>query len=116
MMQMRDWISGFIGLIVFAVGLASFWSRLSFINDFLPAEVLRWVVLASGAYLLWNSVIEITNSNVVGWWSLLGVAVPSIIVGILPFLGFGLFAKNIYGIILLAVGFFLMVATFAMEL
>tara|TARA_Y100000310_G_scaffold75749_1_gene72103 strand:- start:364 stop:720 length:357 start_codon:yes stop_codon:yes gene_type:complete len=118
MMQMRDWISGLIGAIVAIIGLSSFWSRVEFIENLLPVPVLRWIVVVAAVYLIWNSIIEITNSNIIGWWSF-GIALVALIIGLLPslpFFSFELFSRTFYNIILIVEGAFLMIATFAMEL
>ncbi len=118
MMQLRDWISGLIGAIIFLLGLSPFWSRLSFINDIFSASVLRWIVVIAAVYLIWNSIIEITNSNIIGWFSFV-TAIAILTAGLLPSLPwfkFELFSDTVYSIMLLAEGVFLMIATFAMEL
>ena len=51
-----------------------------------PVKLLSWVVVIGGFYLVINSFIEITNSNVVGWLSFLIAAVISIL-GVLQVLG-----------------------------
>ena len=118
MMQMRDWISGLIGAVLVLLGLSSFWSAVSFLNNIFSANVLRWIAVVAGIYLAWNSIVEITNSNVVGWWSF-GVAAISIILGLLPLIPwfhFGVFSSAFYNVNLVIEGVFLMIATFAMEL
>ena len=123
-MQTRDWISGAVGLIILLLGLFPLLGKFTFLNN-LPVSLLTWVVAGAGFYLAINSVIEITNSNVVGWWSF-GVAIALLAIGILPLLhGFGIgyswfefkwISRNAYNIIFIIEGFFLMIATFAMEL
>jgi hypothetical protein len=86
---------------------------------------VTWIVAGAGLYLAVNSVIEITNSNIVGWWSF-GVATAVLIIGLLPLLhtfgigpdwfAFKWLGRTIYNVIFIVEGFFLMVATFAMEL
>ncbi|HLG23704.1 MAG TPA: hypothetical protein VI564_02110 [Candidatus Nanoarchaeia archaeon] len=115
MMQMRDWVSGAVGIVLFILGLSVFWGKLSFLKDLIPNTILRWVVLIAGLYLAWNSIVEITNSNVVGWFSF-GVAAVSLIIGALPFFGMEVFSALVYQLVLIAQGLFLMIATFAMEL
>jgi hypothetical protein len=118
MMQPRDWISGLIGAMIFLLGLSAFWSRLSFINGIFPVTVLRWIVIIASIYLIWNSIIEITNSNIIGWFSFV-TALVILTAGLLPSLPwfkFELFSTTVYSIMLLAEGAFLMIATFAMEL
>ena len=124
MMQMRDWISGFVGVIIFLLGLLPLIGYLAFLND-LPATLLIWIVAGAGLYLAMNSIIEITNSNIVGWWSF-AVAIAVLIIGLFPVLhNFGIgpawfefswLSRTFYNIIFIIEGFFLMIATFAMEL
>ena len=116
MMQMRDWISGLIGAVVALIGLSSFLTSLSFLS-FLSDPVVRWIAIVAGIYLLWNSIVEVTNSNILGWYSL-GTAAICVILAILPTLPWGInpFPKSIYSVMLVAEGALLMVATFAMEL
>ncbi len=117
MMQMRDWISGLVGMIALILGLSLFVGALSFLS--IPsANVLRWIVVIMGAYLLWNSIIEITNSNVLGWFSF-GTSAICLLIGLLPTLPwFSIepFSPVFYQVMLIIEGIFLMIATFAMEL
>ena len=122
MMQMRDWVIGFIGLTIGALGI------LSLINV-LPFELSRtlmiWVAALGGIILLYASIVEITNSNIMGTVSLIAAGVLSVI-SLLPlFNSFGWFGSwaefkwlgdAIYKIALSIGGAFLMIATFAMEL
>ena len=124
MMQTRDWISGLVGLIIFLLGLLPMIGYLTFLNDLAPS-LLIWIVAGAGFYLALNSIIEITNSNIVGWWSF-GVAIAVLIIGLLPLLhSFGIgpawfefnwLNRKAYDVIFIIEGFFLMIATFAMEL
>jgi len=93
-MQMRDWVSGMIGIVVFCLG------SLPLLNNFgvgpawfklaLPIAILSYVVAAMGFYLLIDSFIEISNSNTVGWVSFL-IAFVCLGIGMLPVLhGFGI--------------------------
>ena len=123
-MQMRDWISGLLGAIIFLLGLLPLIGKFTFLND-LSATLVIWIVAIAGLYLAVNSVIEITNSNIVGWWSF-GIAVAALIIGLFPLLhSFGIGAswfefrwlsRTFYNIIFVIEGIFLMIATFAMEL
>ena len=122
MMQMRDWVIGLIGLIIGAVGLLS-------LLKILPFEVSRsfliWIAAIGSFILLYASIIEITNSNVMGTVSVIAAGV-FLIVSFLPLLNsFGVFGtwaefkwigESLYNIILVAEGLLLMIATFAMEL
>ncbi|MBS3096010.1 hypothetical protein J4480_01065 [Candidatus Woesearchaeota archaeon] len=124
MMQMRDWISGAVGAVIFLLGLMPMLGYLTFLND-LPATLMIWIVAGAGLYLAVDSIIEITNSNIVGWWSF-GVAIAVLIIGLFPLLhSFGIgpswfefnwLNRTAYNIIFIIEGFFLMIATFAMEL
>lgn len=124
MMQARDWISGLVGAVIFLLGLLPLIGRFESLNN-LPVSLLTWIVAGAGLYLAVNSIIEITNSNIIGWWSF-GVAITVLVIGLFPLLhGFGIgpewFAfnwlpKKAYNIIFIIEGIFLMIATFAMEL
>ena len=124
MMQMRDWISGAVGAVIFLLGLMPLLGKFEFLNN-LPISLLTWIVAGAGLYLAVNSVIEITNSNVLGWWSF-GVAIAVLVIGLFPLLhSFGIgpawfefkwLSRTTYDIIFIIEGVFLMIATFAMEL
>ena len=124
MMQARDWISGAIGAVIFLLGFLPLWYK-SALFDNLPVSLLTWVVAGAGLYLAMNSIIEITNSNIVGWWSF-GVAIAVLIIGLFPLLHtfgigpawfeFNWLNRTAYNIIFIIEGVFLMIATFAMEL
>jgi len=123
-MQMRDWISGLVGAIIFLLGLMPMLGYLKFLND-ISATLLTWIVAIAGLYLMVNSIIEITNSNIIGWWSF-GIAIAVMLIGLFPILhGFGIgpswfefrwLSRTVYNIIFIIEGIFLMIATFAMEL
>ncbi|MBI2558661.1 hypothetical protein HYW20_05030 [Candidatus Woesearchaeota archaeon] len=121
---MRDWISGAVGAAIFLLGLLPMMGYLTFLNDLAPS-ILIWIVAGAGFYLAINSIIEITNSNIVGWWSF-GVAIAVLIIGLFPVLhSFGIgpawfefnwLNRKAYDVIFIIEGVFLMIATFAMEL
>jgi hypothetical protein len=115
MMQMRDWISGLVGIVVAVIGLSSFVEQLGFLS-FLSDPVVRWLTIIAGVYLTINSLTEITNSNIIGWWSM-AIALICIVVGLLPTI-FDMepFARSVYATMLVVEGILLMIATFAMEL
>ena len=124
MMQMRDWISGLVGAVIFLLGLLPLLGKFEFLNN-LPVSLLTWIVAGAGLYLAVNSIIEITNSNIVGWWSFI-VAIVVLVIGLFPLLHsfhigpswfeFNWLNKSAYNIIFIIEGVFLMIATFAMEL
>lgn len=130
MMQTRDWVSGGVGLLIFLFGLfpllhalgrgPSWWT---FTN--IPLAVFAWGAAIGGFYLIINSLIEITNSNIVGWMSFIVAAVITV-AGVLHILGnFGMVSGFLalgwipsiaFNVIFVVLGLFLMIATFAMEL
>ena len=121
-MQMRDWIVGVIGLAIDAIGVLSF---LGYLPLELSRNVLIWISAIGGLLLLYASIIEITNSNIMGTVSII-VAGIILIVSVLPILNsfgwigawgsFSWLGDILYKIILAVEGIFLMIATFAMEL
>lgn len=128
MMQARDWLSGAVGTVIFLMGL------FPFLNGFgagptwwgfsLPVKLMGWLVMIGGFYLIINSFVEITNSNIVGWVSL-SVAALITLFGVLHVLGqmgtisaswAGWIPGMVFNLMFMALGAFLMVATVAMEL
>ncbi|MBI2107623.1 hypothetical protein HYT54_00705 [Candidatus Woesearchaeota archaeon] len=124
MMQLRDWVSGAIGAIILLLGLLPLLGKFESLNN-LPGTVVIWIVSLAGFYLIINSIIEITNSNVVGWVSF-GIAFAALIIGFFPALHslgvgpgwfeFAWIGRTAYNVIFIIEGAFLMIATFAMEL
>ena len=124
MMQMRDWISGIVGLIIFLLGLLPLIGKFEFLNN-LSSTIIVWIIAIGGLYLAVNSLTEITNSNIVGWWSF-GVAIAVLVIGLFPLLhsfgigpawvAFNWLNRTAYNVIFIIEGVFLMIATFAMEL
>ncbi len=124
MMEVGDWIAGGVGIVIFLLGLLPMLGYLPFLNDLSPT-LLVWVVAGAGLYLAVNGVIEITNSNIIGWWSF-GIAIAALIIGLFPILhSFGIgpawfefrwLGRTIYNIIFIIEGIFLMIATFARKL
>ena len=122
MMQSRDWVIGFIGIIVGAIG---FLSLIKYLPFELSRTALIWIATVAGFILLYSSVIEITNSNILGTISLI-VAGFVLIISILPLFnsfgwlgdwaGFGWIGEILYKIVLIIEGVFMAIATFAMEL
>ena len=122
MMQMRDWVIGVIGIVVGALGLLSLIKILPF--D-LPRGALIWIAAIAGIILLYASIIEITNSNIMGTVSIIAAGVV-LIISLLPALNnigwlgdwasLSWIGESVYKIILIIEGVFLAMATFAMEL
>jgi len=120
MMEVKDWISGLIGAVVVCLGLLPLLNARgigpAWFGFSLPVKLLAYVVVIAGFYLVINSFIEITNSNVIGWISFFVAAVVTVL-GVLQVLGKISFISGIFfNIIFIVVGFFLMLATFAMEM
>ena len=124
MMQMRDWISGLVGVVILLLGLLPLIGIFTFLNN-LPTTIAVWIVAIVGLYLAINSLTEITNSNIIGWWSF-GIAVALLLIGLLPLLHtfsigpswfeFKWLSRTVYNVLFIVEGAFLMIATFAMEL
>jgi len=120
MMEVKDWISGLVGAIILCLGLFPLLNARGIGPGWfafnLPVKLLSWVVVVGGFYLIINSFIEITNSNVVGWVSFFIAAIVTVL-GLLQVLGkITWISGMVFNIIFIVVGFFLMVATFAMEM
>jgi hypothetical protein len=128
MMQTRDWVSGVVGIILFLLGLFPFMHELggaAWWSISLPVALMGWVVAIGGFYLIINSFIEITNSNIVGWISLCTAGIITVL-GVLHVLGqMGIFSGFLavqwipdimFNILFMVLGIFLMIATVAMEL
>ncbi|MEK6886923.1 MAG: hypothetical protein AABW88_03755 [Nanoarchaeota archaeon] len=132
MMEPKDWFSGLVGIIVFAVGLIPLLEQFNVVNwgisEFLSAgpfmSAVPFILAVLGFYLAIESIIELTNSNHIGWLSFF-VGVVIMAIGILSALqsfgiGPGLFGLDlpvlVYNIIFIIEGLFLMIAMFAMEL
>ena len=122
MMQMRDWVIGLIGAIIAALGILSLIKILPFE---LSRAILIWISAIGGFILLYAAIVEITNSNILGTFSLIAAA-GVLILSFLPLLnsfgwlgswaGFIWLGDIVYKIILAVEGVLLMIATFAMEL
>jgi len=130
MLQARDWISCLVGLILGMLGFLPFLHSIGkgpewFALSWLPLEILSYLIAAGGFYLITNSIIEITNSNVLGWVSFFAAAAITL-TGVLKVLGqrgvisgffaIGWLSPMVYYFIFMTLGLFLIIATFAMEL
>lgn len=123
MMQARDWIVGLVsGSIVGAIGVLSLFGYLPF--D-VSRNLLIWIAAIGGLLLFYASIVEITNSNIMGTVSII-VAGIVLVVSILPILNsfgwlgswaeFKWLSDIVYKLLLVVEGVFLVIATFAMEL
>lgn len=133
MMEGKDILSFIVGLLLFAMGLLPLLNKFGvgpdwFGLNFLPTTVFGWLIAVGALYLVINSVIEITNSSAVGFFSII-VAFVCLIIGVLPLLhGFGIgpdffsmsflgaFSAYLYNIVFMVEGLFLMIAMVAMEM
>ncbi|MBI4738284.1 hypothetical protein HY772_01765 [Candidatus Woesearchaeota archaeon] len=133
MMETKDFMSGLVGLVIFLLGLFPLLNRFGVGPEwmalkFLPLTIVSWIVAVAALYLVINSIIELTNSNAVGWVSVI-IAFAALAIGLLPILGgFGIgpdlfkleflkgFGPILYNLVFIAEGLFLMVAMFAMEM
>ena len=120
MMETKDWVSGIVGFLVLCIGLLPLLNKMGigpgWFNFSLPIILLSWIVAAAGFYLIINSFIEITNSNIVGWVSFAIAAIITAI-GLLQALGkISWISETIFSVLFIVVGLFLMIATFAMEM
>ena len=122
MMQMRDWVIGAIGIAIGALGLLSL---IGIMFSDISKGVLVWVAAIAGLILLYASIVEITNSNILGTVSIIAAGL-ALVVSILPVLNsmglfgdwaaFGWLGAAFYKIVLVIEGALLAAATFAMEL
>ena len=130
MIEGKDWISLFTGMILTALGGLPLLNKFGigaewFALPWLPLQFAAYVVAIAGFYLMINSIIEITNSNAIGWISFL-IATVLMAAGVLQVLfRFGIGASwfelafiqdTVYYIIFVVEGLFLMIAMFAMEM
>ena len=129
MMEPSDWIAGLVGAVVFCLGLFPLLGAIgkgpAWFAFQLPVALLAWIVMIGGFYLIVNAIIEITNSNILGWITGV-VALIITVTGVLSVLGkagkiTGFFAMSwispiFYYVIFVILGIFLMIATFARKL
>lgn len=130
MMETKDFVSGFVGFLLAALGALPLLNKMGvgppwFAFQGFPIQVAAYILAIAGFYLMVNSVIEITNSNSIGWMSFM-IAVIIMIVGIFQVLHkfqigptwfeLGFVKDTFYHVIFLVQGIFLMIAMFAMEL
>ncbi|MFC1800634.1 hypothetical protein ACFLYT_01115 [Nanoarchaeota archaeon] len=130
MIETKDWISLFLGMLLTTAGALPLLNKIGvgpswFSLPWMPLQFAAYIIAIAGFYLMVESVIEITNSNTIGWISFL-IAVLIMAAGILQVLNkFGIgpdwfslnFIKDtVYLVIFVIEGLFLMIAMFAMEM
>lgn len=127
MMEAKDWISFFVGLVVAALGVVPILNKMNVISFTLPlpVNIFAFIVAGAGFYLMVDSFIEITNSNTIGWFSFL-LAILFLAVGVMQtlhgfdigpaFFALSFISDFVYYIIFIVEGLFLMIACFAMEI
>lgn len=130
MMELKDWLSFFAGCAMIALGGLPLLHRIlpnassALALPWLPVTIFTYILAAAGLYLLIDAIIEITNSNGIGWMTFL-LGTVFLVIGIIPvlysagILGFTLplqLSALAYQIMFVIEGIFLCIATFAMEL
>jgi hypothetical protein len=134
MMEAKDIMSFIAGVILFVAGVFPLLGKFGIgpswfnLNQFLPATVFGWIIAVGALYLVIDSIIEITNSASIGFFSII-VAFICLAIGILPVLyGFGIgpeffamtfmggFTAYLYSVVMMVEGLFLMIAMVAMEM
>ena len=130
MIEAKDYISFLIGAVLAAAGALPLLNKFNvgpswFGLPWMPIQIFAYIVAIAGFYLMIESVIEITNSNSIGWISFL-VAGLFLAVGVLQVLSafnvgpswfsLNFISQTIYHIIFVIEGLFLMIAMFAMEM
>ncbi len=128
MITASEWMSGFVGAMIFCAGLFPLLNKMGKGPEWwdfqLPVALLAWIAMIGGFYLVINSVVELTNNNIMGWISGL-LAVLITVTGVLSVLGkagkvTGFFAMEwipatVYSVIFILLGLFLMISTIAMK-
>lgn len=130
MMETKDWISFLVGVVVTAMGVMPLLKMVNigpswFALEMLPISIFAYIVAGLGFYLMVESVIEITNSNAIGWWSF-AIALVVLAFGVLQTLAkfgigpewfsFSFIPAIAYYVIFTIEGILLMIACFAMEM
>ena len=130
MMETKDFASGFTGFALAVLGALPLLNKMgvgpkAFQLEWFPVQIAAYILAIAGFYLMINSVIEITNSNSIGWMSFM-VAAAVMVIGILqvlfrfhigpPQFELSFIKDTFYYVIFLVQGIFLMIAMFAMEL
>ena len=128
-MSLRDWLSFFIGLVLFSIGLIPLLASMKVITWGLPGfmtsligSIFFWIIAIGGIYIFIDGIIEPKAEFL--HLTLLAVGLVFVAVGLLPILnnagivGFSIpFLANmvVYNIIIVIEGLMLMTAGFTMR-
>jgi len=128
-MSLRDWISFFIGIILFSIGLIPLLASMKVISWGLPGfmtsmigSIFFWIIALGGIYIFIDGIIEPKAEFL--HLTLLGIGILFVAVGLIPILnkfgtiGFSIpFLANmvVYNIIIVIEGLMLMTAGFTMR-
>jgi len=128
-MDTRDWISLFVGLVIFALGIIPLLNTFGVIGFGLPSfltgfvgSVFGWVIAVAALYILIDGLIEPAGHML--HMAFIGLGLLFFVVGLLPILytfgviGFSIpFLDNlvVYNIIITLEGIMLMTAGFTMR-
>ena len=118
LLNTKDIISLIVGIAMFALGVLQL-AGITFNYNWFTL-ILPYLLAILGSYLIMESIIELSNSNMVGWTSFI-VAILIMGVGIFNVTqrfgvaGFVVIPAYVYHIIFILLGLFLVIAGFAME-
>ena len=132
MLETRDFIVMFLGLALLALGILPILNKFGmgpgWFSLSLPTSIISYVIALGALFLVYAAVIEITNSNSMGFISLI-IALVLLSVGLLPVLhGFGIgpeffslgflggIGEFLFPILFIVEGFFLLISGFLMEM
>ncbi|MBT5022607.1 hypothetical protein HOK51_03445 [Candidatus Woesearchaeota archaeon] len=133
MLEGKDFAALFVGLALFALGLLPILYKYAGVGPewfsmSLPANILSYIIALGALFLVYASFIEITNSNSMGFISII-VAIVVLSIGLLPILSsFGIgpaffslsflggLGELLFHIVFLVEGAFLAMSGFLMEM
>jgi len=128
-MSFRDWISFFIGLVLFVIGLIPLLNKFGVLKFTLPdfmlgliGSIFFWIIAIAGTYIIIDGLIEPAGHGLHKF--LLALGLLFIIIGLIPIMNkFGVIKLDIpflanlvvYNIIITIEGLMLMTAGFTMR-
>ena len=114
----KSLISLILGIVVGAFGLVPILNAMgttTFTLPALPETVLLIILIAGGAYLVLDGIMEVAMFPAVGWISIL-IGAASAVIGFLTLIGkaagFGFLEGTFLNVILAVVGFLLLIGAF----